>query len=130
MSWSFVTSTPTGPGKGNAFTLIELLVVIAIIAIVVGLLLPGLNRARHRAEGIACLNHLRQLQIAFQTYADDHRGYLSPSETWISDPQATRWYLRQDVGARPPQCSGPNKGNASSAPSRNRTRCVGGRRQG
>lgn len=77
--------------QSAGFTIVELLVVIAIIAVLAGLLLPTLSRARTRAEAVGCLNHLRQLQIAFQLYADDHREYLSPAETGIAFEHATRW---------------------------------------
>jgi prepilin-type N-terminal cleavage/methylation domain-containing protein/prepilin-type processing-associated H-X9-DG protein len=61
--------------KSKGFTLIELLVVISIIALLLGILLPSLNRARQQAKSIYCLNNLRQMAIASNTYAcenDDH----------------------------------------------------------
>lgn len=61
------------------FTLIELLVVVAIIAVLAGLLLPGVARARQTSLGAACLNHLRQLQLASLAYVADYRDHLPPN---------------------------------------------------
>ena len=63
----------------RAFTLIELLVVIAIIAILAGLLLPSVDRARRAGLSTQCLNHLRQLQIGSLNYSHEHNDGLLPN---------------------------------------------------
>src|SRR2546429_8907118 len=62
--------------KKQAFTLVELLVVIAIIAILAGLLLPSVAKAKTKGQGIQCLNNHRQLMLAWRMYNDDNTDRL------------------------------------------------------
>jgi prepilin-type N-terminal cleavage/methylation domain-containing protein len=71
--------------RRSAFTLIELLVVIAIIALLVTILAPSLNRAKDVLNRIICASNMRQLGIAWTTYANNNQGLLVGSNTH-SDP--------------------------------------------
>ncbi len=69
--------TPRAKSK-DGFTLIELLVVIAIIAILAGMLLPGLSRAKEAGRRISCVNNLRQLELSLTIYASDNHDNFCP----------------------------------------------------
>ncbi|HEY7087552.1 MAG TPA: prepilin-type N-terminal cleavage/methylation domain-containing protein [Tepidisphaeraceae bacterium] len=77
--------------KRAGFTLVELLVVIGIIAILIGLLMPAMAKARQQANCVKCQSNMRQVGIYLQMYINDWRGWIFPPALGAGSPRDQRW---------------------------------------
>src|SRR5688500_11890605 len=77
--------------RAHGFSLIELMVVIGIVTILIALLLPALQRAKHQAKSVQCKSNLRQIGLALQIYSNDWKGWIYPPKLGANFPPEERW---------------------------------------
>jgi prepilin-type processing-associated H-X9-DG protein/prepilin-type N-terminal cleavage/methylation domain-containing protein len=98
MNWLVVERRRSGghawtcPAARRAFTLIELLVVIGLLALLAGLLLPALAKARASANVTLCKSNLRQMVLAFNEYATEQHGIMTPNSVALPAGQTDWWF--------------------------------------
>ena len=93
--WNRQTATRSNPPRNTGFTLIELLVVIAVIALLMGILMPALQKARKMGQSAVCKGHLRQWGTVFHTYITENDGkFWTEHNVWQTNvPYQGNWML-------------------------------------
>ncbi|MEL7474124.1 MAG: prepilin-type N-terminal cleavage/methylation domain-containing protein, partial [Planctomycetota bacterium] len=87
--------------RQQGFTLIELLVVIAIIALLIGILLPALGKARESAQQVKCAANVRNAAIAVASYNTDNADFYPPHYVYGAEEDGNKWRLEDQIQTNP-----------------------------